>query len=111
MTPVERGHVVFQKYGCFQCHGPDGKGGVHNTNAKTAELVPSLIYVADGYTKDELKKFIMTGERDIPRMNLAGPESPHFMPSWGIISSSSNELDDLPAFLFSLKPKGEKSDF
>src|ERR1019366_4946039 len=68
----------------FQCHGPDGKGGVHNTNAKTAEQVPSLIYVADGYTKDELKKFIMTGERDIPRMNLAGPESPHFMPSWGI---------------------------
>src|ERR1035437_3539114 len=80
-------------------------------NAKTAEQVPSLIYVADGYTKDELKKFIMTGERDIPRMNLAGPESPHFMPSWGIISSSSYELDDLPAFLFSLKPKGEKSDF
>jgi hypothetical protein len=44
-------------------------------------------------------------------MNLVGPESPHFMPSWGIISSSSNELDDLPAFLFSLKPRGEKSDF
>ena len=110
MTPVERGHAVFQKYGCFQCHGPDGKGGVHNTNAKTAEQVPSLIYVADGYTKDELKKFIMTGERDIPRMNLAGPEPPHFMPSWGSVISS-NELDDLPAFLFSLKPKGEKSDF
>ena len=105
MTPVERGHLVFQKYGCAQCHGPDGKGGVQNLNAKTAELVPGLLNVADGYTKDELKHFIMTGERNIPRLNPAGPEPPHFMPSWSSIISS-NELDDLPAFLFSLKPKG-----
>jgi mono/diheme cytochrome c family protein len=66
MTPVERGHAVYQKYGCFQCHGQDAKGGVPNPNAKTAEQVPSLIYVADGYTKDELKSFIKRGERDIP---------------------------------------------
>jgi hypothetical protein len=45
--------------------------------------------VADGYTKDELKKFIMTGERDIPRMNLAGPEPPHFMPSWRVLRDTT----------------------
>jgi mono/diheme cytochrome c family protein len=110
MTPVERGHLVFQKYGCYQCHGQDGKGGVSNANAKTAEQVPSLIHVADGYTKDELKRFIRTGERDIPRLNPAGPPPPHFMPSWSSIISS-NELDDLPAFLFSLKPKGQDAGF
>jgi mono/diheme cytochrome c family protein len=110
MTPVERGHAFFQKYGCFQCHGENAKGGVHNPNAKTAELVPSLIYVADGYTKAELTAFISRGERNIPRMNPAGPEPPRFMPHWGGLIST-NELSDLADFLFSLKPKGEDVGF
>lgn len=110
MTPVDRGHAVFKKYGCAQCHGPDGKGGVPNPNAKTAELVPSLIYVADGYTKTELMAFISRGERVIPRKNPAGPEPPHFMPQWGKVIST-NELNDIAAFLFSLKPKGEDPGF
>ncbi len=110
MTPGERGHEVFKKYGCFQCHGPEGKGGVTNPNAKTAELVPSLIYVADGYNQAELIAFISRGERVIPRLNPNGPEPPHFMPKWnGIVTT--NELSDLAEFLFSLKPKGEKLDF
>jgi len=110
MTPVERGHAVFQKYGCFQCHGQDAKGGVSNANAKTAEQVPGLLYVADGYTKDELKVFIRRGERNIPKLNPAGPEPPHFMPQWGPIIKDS-ELDDLATYLFSLKPKGENPGF
>jgi mono/diheme cytochrome c family protein len=110
MTPVERGHLLFKKYGCFNCHGEDGKGGVTNPNAKTAEQVPSLIYVADGYNKAELVGFISRGERIIPRKNPNGPEPPHFMPKWsGIVTT--NELNDLAEFLFSLKPKGEKLDF
>ena len=110
MSPPDRGHVVFKKYGCFQCHGPDGKGGVSNFNAKTAEQVPSLIYVADGYNKAELLAFISRGERVIPRKNPNGPEPPHFMPKWGGIVTT-NELSDLADFLFSLKPKGDKLDF
>jgi len=110
MTPVERGRAVFQKYGCYQCHGQDGKGGVSNANAKTAEQVPSLIYVADGYTKAELIAFASRGERNIPRLNPAGPEPPHFMPKWGPIIST-NELSDLADFLFSLKPKRENLGF
>jgi mono/diheme cytochrome c family protein len=110
MTPVERGHVVFEKYGCFQCHGQDAKGGVANPNAKTAEQVPSLIYVADGYTKDELKSFIMRGERTIPVLHPDKPPPPHFMPSWGNVIST-NELNNLADYLFSLKPTGDKLDF
>ncbi len=110
MSPPDRGHIVFKKYGCFQCHGPDGKGGVSNFNAKTAEQVPSLIYVADGYNKAELLAFISRGERVIPRKNPNGPEPPHFMPKWGGIVTT-NELSDLADFLFSLKPKGDKLDF
>lgn len=110
LTPVERGHLVFQKYGCYQCHGQDAKGGVANANAKTAEQVPSLIHVADGYNKDELIAFIKRGERNIPRMNPAGPEPPHFMPKWEPIIGDA-EINDLTAFLFSLKPKGSDADF
>ena len=110
MTPVERGHAVFAKFGCFQCHGPDAKGGVHNTNAKTAEQVPSLIYVADGYTKDELIAFIKRGERVIPKLNPAGPEPPHFMPKWGPVIQDA-ELNDLATYLLSLKPKGDNLGF
>jgi mono/diheme cytochrome c family protein len=110
MTPLERGHAVFQKYGCFQCHGQDGKGGVSNFNAKTAEQVPSLIYVADGYNKAELIAFISRGERVIPRKNPEGPEPPHFMPKWGPIINT-NELSDIADFLFSLKPKGDNLGF
>ncbi len=110
MTSVERGHLVFEKYGCPQCHGPNGTGGVSNLNAKTAEQVPSLIYVADGYNKAELMAFIKRGERNIPRKNPTGPEPPHFMPEWKSIVNP-DELSDISDFLFSLKPKGEKLDF
>ncbi len=110
LTPVERGHLVFKKYGCFNCHGEDGKGGVTNLNAKTAELVPSLIYVADGYNKAELIAFISRGERVIPRKNPNGPEPPHFMPKWGGVVNP-DEMSDIAEFLFSLKPKGDKLDF
>jgi mono/diheme cytochrome c family protein len=110
MTPVERGRLVFQKYGCYQCHGPDAKGGVANPNAKTAELVPGLINVANGYTKDELTAFIKRGERVIPRLNPAGPEPPHFMPKWDPIISDA-EIKDLAEFLFSLKPKDQDVGF
>ena len=94
MTPVERGHIIFQKYGCFQCHGQDAKGGVPNPNAKTAEQVPSLIYVADGYTKDELINFIKRGERDIPVLNPDGPPPPHFMPYWGNVIKIRTQRND-----------------
>jgi mono/diheme cytochrome c family protein len=110
MTPVDRGHAVFKKFGCFQCHGQDAKGGVANPNAKTAEQVPSLIYVADGYTRAELIAFISRGERNIPRLNPAGPEPPHFMPKWGPVIKNS-ELDDLATYLLSLKPKGDNLGF
>ncbi len=110
MTPVERGRIIFQKYGCFQCHGQDAKGGVPNPNAKTAEQVPSLIYVADGYTKDELMNFIRRGERTIPVLHPDKPPPPHFMPSWGNVINT-NELSELADYLFSLKPKGDNLGF
>jgi mono/diheme cytochrome c family protein len=110
MGPVERGREVFAKYGCIGCHGPDGKGGVPNPNAKTAEQVPALTNVADGYTKPELKKLIFAGQREIAALDPKRPAPPLYMPAWGSTIKDA-EADDLVAYLFSLKPKGEDLGF
>jgi mono/diheme cytochrome c family protein len=110
LGPVERGREVFRKYGCMGCHGADAKGGVPNPNAKTAEQVPGLVYVSDGYTKEELKARITKGQREITPMDARRPPPPLYMPAWrGIIQDA--ELDDLVAYLMTLKPKGEDAGF
>ncbi len=110
MSPVERGRAVFVKYGCAGCHGPAGVGGVPNPNAKTAGQVPGLIHVADAYTTAELAKFIANGQRDITPLDPKFPAPPLYMPAWGG-TIKPGEMDDLVAYLFSLKPKGEELGF
>ncbi len=110
INPLDRGHETYRKYGCAGCHGADGKGGVPNPNAKTAQLVPDLIHVADGYTKDELKERILKGQREIPALDPNRAPPPLYMPPWGGIIKDA-EVDDLVAYLLSLKPKGEESGF
>jgi cbb3-type cytochrome oxidase cytochrome c subunit len=110
LGPVERGHEVFRKYGCAGCHGAEAKGGVPNPNAKTAQQVPGLLYVADGYTKDELRARIVKGQREIPALDANQPPPPLYMPGWGGTIKDA-ELDDLIAYLISLKPKGEEPSF
>ena len=52
MTPVlVRARGFSKRPVASNATGQDGKGGVANFNAKTAEQVPSLIYVADGYNE------------------------------------------------------------
>jgi mono/diheme cytochrome c family protein len=110
MNPIERGREVYRKYGCGGCHAPDAKGGVPNPNAKTAQQVPGLLYVADGYTKPELKARIVKGQREIPALDPKRPPPPLYMPAWGGVIKDA-EIDDLVAYLISLKPKGEDVGF
>jgi mono/diheme cytochrome c family protein len=110
MNPVERGHAVYRKYGCAGCHGPDGKGGVPNPNSKTAEQVPGLLHVADGYTKAELKDRIVKGQKEIPALDEKRPPPPLYMPPWGSVIRDA-EMDDLVLYLISLKPKGDDPGF
>jgi len=107
---VERGKAVYRKYGCAGCHGQNGAGGVPNPNAKTAQQVPGLLHVADGYTIDELKKRILDGQREIPFINASKPHPPLFMPAWRN-KIAEGELNDLVDYLRSLVPKGEKVEF
>ena len=102
MTPVERGREVFVKYGCTGCHGQDANAGIRNPNAKTAQQVPGLKFVAEGYTKDELKKRILGGQKEIVKLDPQGPQPPLYMPAWrGRIAEG--ELNDLVEYLMSLR--------
>ena len=104
MTPKERGRDVYRKYGCAGCHGPGGQGAVPNPNAMTAEQVPGLVYVAEGYTKEELKQRILNGQPEITPLDPDRPAPPLFMPGWkGKIAEG--ELEDLVAYLISLLPE------
>jgi cytochrome c553 len=110
MSPPERGKEVFRKYGCAGCHGPDAKGGVPNPNSKTAEQVPGLLHVAEGYTVVQLKARINLGQHEIPALDPKRPPPPLYIPAWsGTIKDA--EVDDLVAYLISLKPKGEDVGF
>ena len=110
MSPIERGKAAYKKYGCAGCHGSDGQGGIPNPNAKTAQQVPGLKFVSEGYTKDELRKRILDGQREIPVMDIKKAPAPLYMPPWrGKIAEG--ELADLVEYLMSLAPKGEKVDF
>lgn len=110
ISPTERGRAVFTKYGCAGCHNQEGKGGIPNPNAKTAEQVPSLKYVGSDYTREELKKFIMNGQHEIVRKDPRRPAPPLYMPAWrGHIAEG--ELNDLVDYLASLQPKEEKGGF
>jgi len=110
MTPVERGKAVFRKYGCAGCHGKEGQGGISNPNAKTGQQVPKLKYVAEGYTKNELKKRILNGQHEIYSLDPSKPAPPLYMPAWhGKIAEG--ELNDLVEYLFGLMPQEEKLEF
>lgn len=102
---IKAGKAIFEKFGCAGCHGRAGKGGIINPNAP-GNLVPAIIYVKEGYSKDELKEYLLKGavsQKDNP--NLANP--PLFMPPW-IDKISEMELNNLVKYLMSLYPKDEE---
>lgn len=103
----QQGYRIYRKYGCILCHGVNGEKGLKNKNAQTGEEIPALTYVAEGYTREELKQQILKGVANVAKKDSLGPTPPYRMPSWkGLISDE--ELENLTAYLFSLMPKEEK---
>jgi mono/diheme cytochrome c family protein len=111
LTPeLQRGLKIYVEFSCAACHGVGGKGGVHNFNAQSGQAVPPLNHVADGYTKPELIEKIQIGVPIAPKLDPNGPVPPLHMPGFKEILTD-DQLNDLVAYLFSLKPKGEESGF
>ena len=107
-SAIERGRVVYASYGCSICHGPDGKGGFSNPNSETDGKVPGVTFVAEGYTRPELRKKILDGLATIGKKDPKGPRPPFRMPGWAGQMSDA-EVADLVEYLWSLYPKTEKS--
>jgi mono/diheme cytochrome c family protein len=107
---LQRGLKIYVEFSCAACHGAAGKGGVHNFNAQSGQAVPPLNHVADGYTKPELIAKIQTGVPVVTKLDPNGAAPPLHMPGFKDILTD-DQLNDLVNYLFSLKPKGEESDF
>lgn len=110
LSGVERGKEIYRRYGCHLCHGREGEKGIRNINTQTADLIPHLTYVAEGYTKDELKEKIRKGVWDIPRESPEGPTPPYRMPNIGL-EMSDEDLDALVSYLMSLMPEKEEEEW
>jgi mono/diheme cytochrome c family protein len=73
VTPAERGYRVAARSGCFNCHGPDGTGGVKNPGSQDGE-VPGfsggtpMMWVKN---EQELREYILQGA---PARKRANPE-------------------------------------
>jgi mono/diheme cytochrome c family protein len=103
---VGRGRVVYARYGCSTCHGTDGKGGFANTNAETEGKVPGVTFVAEGFTRAELRRKILDGFPTVGKKDANGPRPPYRMPGWAGQMSDA-EVRDLVEYLWSLYPKSE----
>lgn len=101
--PVKRGEELFRRVGCVTCHNKAGKGGYPNNNV-VGGLIPALVNVSDGYTKEEVVKKIAEGVRHPIKADAAGPEPLLYMPNWES-RLKADELRALAEYLFSLKPK------
>jgi mono/diheme cytochrome c family protein len=107
---LQRGVKVYEEFSCSACHGPAGKGGVHNFNAQTGQEVPSLIHVAVSYTKPDLIAKIQNGVPIEPKLDTNRPAPPLHMPPFKDTLTDA-QMSDLVAYLISLKPKAEDLGF
>lgn len=105
-TAVARGHAVYARYGCAGCHGADGKGGLPNANAETDGKIPGVTFVAEGFTRGELRKKILDGFAAVGKKDPNGSRPPFRMPGWAG-QMSDREVADLVEYLWSLYPKTE----
>ncbi len=103
-TAAVRGRVVYGRYGCTACHGDLGTGGFANPNSETDGKVPGVTFVAEGYTKGELRKKILDGFATLGKKDPNGPRPPFRMPGWAGQMTDA-EVADLVEYLFSLYPK------
>jgi mono/diheme cytochrome c family protein len=105
--PVAKGAVLFDTVGCVTCHGQRGKGGYPNNNV-VGGRIPALTLVSDGYSKGEFHELLEKGREAV----AADPSKPGpmlRMPPWGQVLTTE-EIDALAAFVWSLKPAGAGGD-
>jgi len=104
VTPAERGYQVAMNAGCFNCHGPNGIGGVKNPGSAYDE-VPGF---AGGTpmmwcnSEQELREYVLNGA---PARKLADPQYKKEMEAQLLVMPayldylSRRQVDDLIVYL------------
>lgn len=105
---IQQGYQAYTQYGCILCHGSNGEGGIKNKNAQTGEEIPSLIYIAEGYTVPEFRSRVLKGLHNVAKLDSLGDVPPMAMPGWG--NMDHTELDNLVKYVWSLYPQDEEDD-
>ena len=91
------GAALYQRYGCINCHGPSGLGGVPNplSEDKTIPPLSGQDFREEFDTDAKIKQMIRSG-------SVIGQPPITSMPHWGGIIPDE-DLDDLVAYLKTLK--------
>jgi mono/diheme cytochrome c family protein len=103
-SDVDQGRVLAAQLGCFNCHGPGGRGGVHNPGSKGGE-VPAFregTVMMYAHTDQDLREYILDGapakKRDRPAYQEELQAQAIRMPAYRSVVST-RELDLLVAYL------------
>jgi mono/diheme cytochrome c family protein len=91
------GAALYDKYGCINCHGPNGLGGVPNPQSPDKAIPPlsGADFFNEFNTDAKIKEIIRTG-------SVLGSAPIVSMPHWGGILSD-DQLDALVAYIKTLK--------
>ncbi|MGH3668604.1 MAG: c-type cytochrome, partial [Acidimicrobiia bacterium] len=96
---VERGRHLVDEFGCFNCHGPEGTGGVAPYIEKRSGIAvewaaPSLNDVFFRYEEDEVNFWVTYGRGNTP------------MPAWGILGGgpmNEQQVEDVVNYLATIQ--------
>ncbi len=91
------GSILYVNFGCVNCHGPNGLGGVPNPQSpdKTIPPLDTAEFRAQFNTPKKITDIIVSG-------SVLGKHPIVSMPHWGTILTQQ-EIDDLIAYLATLK--------
>jgi mono/diheme cytochrome c family protein len=91
------GAALYQRYGCINCHGPSGLGGVPNPLSEDQAIPPlsGQDFREEFNTDAKIKQMIRSG-------SVIGKPPITSMPHWGGIIPEE-DLDELVAYLKTLK--------
>ena len=96
---VERGHHLYEEFGCGNCHGVDGGGGAASyvekrSGVKVTWAAPAINNVFYRYDDSEVKYWLVYGRANSP------------MPAWGLEGGgpmNDGQLEDLIDYLHSFQ--------
>ena len=92
---VERGHHLYEEFGCGNCHGVDGSGGAASyvekrSGVSVTWVAPAINNVFYRYDDEEVRYWLIYGRANSP------------MPAWGLKGGgpmNDGQLDDLIEYL------------